>query len=398
MSSETSTACADQSVEELRRELAEAREQRAATAEILAAIANASTDPYRVFAEIAASAARLCDAHNSAILQLAGHQLRLVGRHGPLPTMGPVGRGVLPLTRGFVQARAVIDRKTIHVADLQAETHEFPEGSDLARRLGHRTIVAVPLMRAGEAIGAIGIRRTEVRPFTDRQIELLKIFADQAVIAIENARLFEAERASKRELQETLEQQTATANVLRVISSAPRELQSVFDAMLANATRLCGAKFGILTLYDGDAFRSVALHNVPPAYAKTRLADPFRPHSKGAMARLARTRQTAQVEDVSTQPPYLEGNPEVVALVDLAGARTIVNVPMVKEQRLIGTISIFRQEVRAFTKKQIELIESFADQAVIAIENTRLFEAEQSAFAKRSLEYSSVTTTAHFGS
>ena len=150
MSPEVSTVCGDQSVEELRRELAEAREQQAATAGILAAMSNSPTDPYHVFAEIAESAARLCDAQNAAIVQLAGEDLRLVGRHGPLPTIGPVGQGALPLMRGSVLARAVIDRTTIHVGDLQAETDEYPEGSELARRLGHRTIVAVPLLAPGK--------------------------------------------------------------------------------------------------------------------------------------------------------------------------------------------------------------------------------------------------------
>src|SRR5215510_12287473 len=206
MPSETSTVCADQPVEELRRELTAVREQQAATAGILAAMSNSPTDPYRAFADIAASAARLCDAQNSAVVQLADGKLRLLARYGPLPTVVPVGEPGVPFTRGSVIARAIIDKTTIHVADLQAETKEYPEGSELARRLGHRTIVVVPLMRAGEAIGAIGIRRAQVRPFTDRQIELLKIFADQAVIAIENTRLFN-------ETKEALEQQSATSEV-----------------------------------------------------------------------------------------------------------------------------------------------------------------------------------------
>src|SRR5262249_37510266 len=263
MPSKVSTVGGNQSVDELRRELAEAREQQAATAEILASIS--ATDANQVFAKIAASAAHLCDAQNSTIVQRADDHLRLVARYGPLPTAGPIGEDLLPLTRVTVTARAVIDRKPIHVADLQAEIKEYPEGSDIARRLGHRTIVAVPLMCAGKSIGAIMVRRTEVRRFSDRQIELLKTFADQAVIAIENTRLFEAEQASKRELTEALEQQTATSQVLEIISSSPGELERVFQTMLEKAVRICDAKFGTLFRYDEEGFHRMAGVGTPPA-------------------------------------------------------------------------------------------------------------------------------------
>src|SRR5262249_12070625 len=209
-------------VEELKQELADAREQQAVTAEILQVISSSPTDLQRVFAEIAASAARLCDAYDVVIFQLHGDNLRLVAHHGPIPT-----DSTLALTRALSITRAVLDRRTIQVADLQAETEEYPESSDVARRLDFRTALSVPLIRVGEAIGVINIRRTEVRPFTDRQIELLKSFAHQAVIAIENTRLFEAEQASKRELQESLEYQTAIADVLNVISRSPNEMQPV---------------------------------------------------------------------------------------------------------------------------------------------------------------------------
>src|SRR5262245_44387329 len=252
MPSEESTAGADRHlghvIDELKRalegktrELAEAREQQAATTGILAAISSSPADLRRVFAEIAANAARLCDASNALIGQVDGDSLRLVARHGPLPTTAPVGQATLPLTRGSSFARAVLDRQTIHIADLQVEKGEYPLGSDLARRQGIRTVLNQPMMRSGKAIGAISIRRAEVRPFTDRQIELLKTFADQAVIAIENARLFEQLQTRTTELQETLEYQTATSEVLRIISSSPGDLARVFEAMLENATRVCGA-------------------------------------------------------------------------------------------------------------------------------------------------------------
>src|SRR6185295_2620358 len=188
-------------VAKLERELAEAREQQAATESILAVIKNSPTEPQRAFEEIAAAAARLCDGYNIGIFRREGDHLHLVANHGPISPVGPVGQGTLPLTRGLPPARAVLERQTFHVADLQAETTEYPEGSEFARRLGFRAALAVPLMHADEAIGVITIRRAEARPFSDSQIELLKTFADQAVIAIENARLFEAEQSRTREVE-----------------------------------------------------------------------------------------------------------------------------------------------------------------------------------------------------
>jgi len=246
MSPEAST-CGDQAVEELRRELAEAREQQAATAEILTAISSSRTSPDRVFRAIAARAAQLCGGYDASIFELVGDHLRLVAHYGAIATI-PIGQ-TIPLARGHVAGRAVLDRKTIHIADLQAETNQYPEGSDVARRLGHRTIVTVPLMSAGEAIGAIGIRRAEVRPFTDRQIDLLKTFADQAVIAIENTRLFEEVQEKNRALTETnaqlteaLEQQTATSKILRVISGSPTDVRPVFETVVESAAKLCEAR------------------------------------------------------------------------------------------------------------------------------------------------------------
>src|SRR5215470_12635159 len=243
-------ASAERRIQELTKELSEAREQQAATAEILRVISSSPTDVQRVFAEIAESAAYLCDAYDATIHQVDGDLLRLVAHHGPIPVAGS-----WPLTRGRLLPGAVINRRTIHVADLQAETDEYPEGSEIARRLGYHTILVVPLIRAGVAIGVIAIRRTEIRPFTDRQIELLKTFADQAVIAIENTRLFEAEQASKRELTEALEQQTATSEVLRVIGSSPTNVQPVFDTLAENAVRICSAERAFISRFDGEVLR-----------------------------------------------------------------------------------------------------------------------------------------------
>src|SRR5262249_21981136 len=198
-------------------------------------------------------------------------------------------------------------------------------------------------------------------------------FADQAVIAIENVRLFEAEQQRTRELTEALEQQTATSEVLRVISSSPGDLEPVFTAMLANAVRICEAKFGTLYTYDGNGFHAAAFHNAPPAFVEARKREPvIHPPPDTPLGRVASTKQVAQVPDITATRAYIEGDPFVVAAAELAGYRTIVSVPMLKEDDLIGAVSLCRQEVRPFTDKQIELVKNFAAQAVIAIENTRL--------------------------
>jgi GAF domain-containing protein len=211
-----------------------------------------------------------------------------------------------------------------------------------------------------------------MRPFTERQIELLTTFADQAVIAIENVRLFDAEQQRTRELSEALEQQTATSEVLRVISSSPGQLEPVFEAMLQNATRICEAKFGTMYLREGDAFRAVALHNAPPAFAEARKRAPIRPGPNAALTRMLRTKQAVHVPDIALDEGYIARDPLFVSGVELAGFRSFVTVPMLKESEVIGSISIYRQEVLPFTDKQIALVTNFAAQAVIAIENTRL--------------------------
>jgi GAF domain-containing protein len=561
MPSEVSTDGANQDlsrlVDELKRELerstrelVEAREEQTATTWILAAISSSPADLRRVFAEIATSAARLCDAYDAVIFQVDGDCLRLVAHHGPIPS-GAIGQFTLALTREVTLGRAVLDRRTVHVVDLQAETDEYPEGSDRARRFGVRAVLNVPLILADRTMGVIGIRRTEVRLFSDKQIAVLKTFADQAVIAIENTRLFEAEQASKRELQESLdyqtatsemlnvisrsptqvqpvldaiadtaarlcsaeyafigktvdnkihlaaassmdseharwlqqhpvsidrssaagrtalerraihipdiladpefahhdwqsvgrqrtilgvpllhegnlvgvimlvrnvvrpftqrqielvttfadqaviainnvrlfdevqartreltealEQQTATSEVLQVISSSPGDLEPVFEAMLSNAVRVSGAKFGFMHLYDGGAFRTVAMHNAPPAFAEMRRSNPiFRPGPGTGLDRAVRSKQVVQIPDLKAERPYREGDRSSFMIVELAGARTLLVVPMLKGDELIGTFAIYRQEVRPFTEKQIDLVSNFAKQAVIAIENTRL--------------------------
>jgi two-component system, NtrC family, sensor kinase len=221
------------------------------------------------------------------------------------------------------------------------------------------------MLKDDRAVGVISLYGQEVRPFTDKQIELLKNFAAQAVIAIENARLLS-------ELRESLQQQIATADVLKVISSSPGDLEPVFEAMLANATRICGAKFGILFRTEGDAYRTVALYGAPPAFAEARQREPVVRAGPGiGLHQATITRQPVQVADIQAEPAYTS-DPERFAILKLAGARTVLSVPMLKDDRAVGVISLYGQEVRPFTDKQIELLKNFAAQAVIAIENARL--------------------------
>jgi GAF domain-containing protein len=348
--------------ERAQRELSEALEQQAAMADVLRIISSSPTELQPVLDVVVKSAARFCGADDVTIFTLDGQELYTAAHCGPIP-QGVGDRA--PCVRGSVGGRTVLERKTVHVIDLQAEAKEFPEGSVFAKRFGHRTTVGVPLLREAVAIGTIQLRRTEVNPFTEKQIALLTTFADQAAIAIENTRLLNELRAS-------LDQQTATAEVLRIISTSPGQLEPVFQAILANAVQLCDARFGTLNLYDGEAFRAGALHNVPPAYADIRRGMIIRPDPRSSLGRVVRMRQVVHIDDLRTTEPYLDGNSAVRSLADVGGARTLVTVPMLKDNELIGVIGIYRQEVRPFTNKQIELVQNFAAQAVIAIENTRL--------------------------
>ena len=232
---------------------------------------------------------------------------------------------------------------------------------------GIRTLIAVPMLKENTVIGVIGVYRQDVQPFTDKQIALVQNFADQAVIAIENTRLLNELRERTTDLTESLEQQTATSQVLKVISSSPGDLQPVFQAMLENATRLCEAQFGVLNLYDNGALRMGAMHNVPSAFAEFLQSRPagYQPMPNSVLARVMRTRQVCSSADTAAE--NVGGRARA-----LGGARSIVCVPMLKDDALIGTITIYRQEVQPFSDKQIELVRNFAAQAVIAIENTRL--------------------------
>ena len=261
------------------------------------------------------------------------------------------------------------DRQLVHIADLQNASDELALGRELAIKHGHRSTLAVPLIREGRALGTILVLRTEVRPFEQKHIALLTTFADQAAIAIENVRLFEAEQQRTRELSEILEQQTATSEVLQVISSSPGDLGPVFASMLENAVRICDAKFGNIYRWDGELLHLLAAHNSPPALAEARRQSAIRPSS--GVRRMVETKTAAHIVDLAADESYV-GNPATVDAVELRGVRTFLTVPLLKENELIGSFSLYRQEVRPFTDKQVELVQNFAAQAVIAIENARL--------------------------
>ena len=315
---------------------------------------------------------RLCRAEQAVIYRLEDGIYRYAAGHSSVPEYLKIEEQTTILAgHGTVAGRAAMTRQVARIDD--AWTDPLYEKKDDARLGGVRSMIGVPLMRDGEPIGVIGLARNRVEPFTDREIELVTTFADQAVIAIENVRLFEAEQQRTRELTESLEQQTATAQVLQVISSSPGELQPVFDSILANAAHLCEANFGTLNLYKDGTFPVAAMHDVPPAYAEFRRLNPhFRVVDGHPLARVAAAGQVQQIFDMRLEPLYLEKDPSFVAMVEHAGARTLFLVPMLKDNDVIGVITIFRQEVRPFSHKQIALVQNFAAQAVIAIENARL--------------------------
>ena len=359
-------------------ELRESLQQQTATADVLKAIAGSGGELALVFETMLENAVRICEASYGNMWLCEGEDFRTAALHGPLPpTFVEKWRSGTLFSPGpeVPSVRAAKTRQPVQVADLRAD-QAYLDGDPLAvsgvEEAGMRTTVAVPMLKENRTVGVIVIYRKEVRAFSDKQIELLSNFAAQAVIAIENTRLLNELRQRTDDLSESLEQQTATSEVLKVISSSPGELKPVFDALLANAVRICDAKFGVLFLTEGDAFRYVALHGAPPAFAEARRREPVTHVKPGTtIGRVAATKKPAQTVDIRAEPAYTS-DPERIPILELAGARTILGVPMLKESQLVGAIVIYRQEVRPFTDKQIDLLSNFAAQAVIAIENTRL--------------------------
>ena len=356
---------------QLRRERDEALARETATSVVLQVISRSPGELGSVFDTILANATRICRAGFGLLHLSEKDMFRTVASHNVPQALDDFvrQRGSFKPPSGSPVDRLLQKKDVIFTADEAAE----PTPGVAARLGGARSLVAVPMLRDNKLIGAIVIYRQEVRPFTDKQVELLKNFAAQAVIAIENTRLLNELRQRTDDLSESLEQQTATSEVLKVISSSRGELVPVFDAMLANAARICEAKFGMLYLRDGDGFRAVAAtRDAPTAYVESRHRGQLRPPPDGPLGRAAATKQVVHIDDIREIQSYRDGHPYIVDAVELGNFRTALAVPMLKDDEFVGAITITRQEVLPFTDKQIELVQNFAAQAVIAIENARL--------------------------
>jgi two-component system, NtrC family, sensor kinase len=352
-----------QAVDELKRQLAATLERQTAMSEILRAISQSPTDVQPVLSAIAASARRFCGADNAGVILRQESEMRVAAHDGPLPAA--LGLRV-PLDRSTGMGRAISDGCTVHIPDVQAlDPAEFSRGQELARTLGFRAVLAVPMLQDGRVIGALLLRRSEPGEFTPQQIELLETFATQAVIAIENVRLLSELRERTDDLAESLEYQTATSELLEVISRSGADIQPVFDTMLASAARLCGVEKGDVAVLQGEVFRHVAFMGCEPdelAWLKARVTVP------GRVTSTARALLDRRVDHVLDQ----SRDPERVAPKEATRKRTTLSVPLLRDGEPLGVISLLRDHVEPFSERQIALIETFAGQAVIAMENVRL--------------------------
>jgi GAF domain-containing protein/anti-sigma regulatory factor (Ser/Thr protein kinase) len=354
--------------------LNEALEQQTATSEILRAISSSPTHLPPVLEAVVSAAARFCGAPDVMLLRIDGDVLRGAAGVGQFAEIvksrtGSIGALEIPITRGSISGRAVVDCRSIHVHDLAAETEdEYPIGRELQRRYGHHSCLTTPLLREGEPLGVIAMFRMEVDPFSEKQIALLQTFADQAVIAIENVRLFNELEGRNRDLSEALEQQTATAEILQVISSSPTDLQPVLDTIVRNAARLCGATFARVLRFDGELLHFVATSSADPDFLEVlRKHYPMRPDPSQVAGRVILRGAVVAIEDALADPEYAHD-------VAVAGRlRRMLGVPMMREGKPLGVIAVGWSEPGPVAKVHEELLKSFADQAVIAIENVRLF-------------------------
>jgi GAF domain-containing protein len=352
------------------RDLSEALTYQTGSSNILRVIASSPTDVEPVLKAIVESACELCEADDALATLKDGDDLVFQAQHGSIPVVWER----MPINRQWASGRAVVDRKPVHVHDLLATGGEqFPDSQEFARRTSVRTVLSVPLLRENESIGAIVLRRTEVQPFSDKQISLLQTFADQAVIAIGNVRLFEEVQARTRDLTESLQQQTATAEVLKVISRSAFDLQTVLETLVRSAAELSGSKRGVIFLRDGEIFRFQAMSyaDANPDWIQYLKDHPQKAGQNSAIARSISTGQIVYVPDVLADPQI------DMPATALAGIRAVLAVPLLRDGKVEGVMALSRSTPGAFDARQVDLVQTFADQAVIAIENVRLFEQVQ---------------------
>jgi GAF domain-containing protein/anti-sigma regulatory factor (Ser/Thr protein kinase) len=357
-------------------ELKQALDFQGASGEILSSLSSSVTDARPVFDAINRNLLRLIGARSAAVMLVHEGRIHVPAALGDPGFERIVERYPIPLDEDTLAGKAILSAEVVRLTPIVGNPAAPSTAEANARAFGYDSVISAPMMRDGNVIGAITASRREPIPFDDKQVALIKSFADQAVIAIENARLFN-------ETQDALERQTATAEILRVISSSPNDMQPVFDSILEHAMRLCDATLGTVGLYDGKNYRHVAQRGSSPEYMKRLFSGAFEPNPKASLGRMIAERRPFHVADFRELALYRERNPRAVATVELGGARTYLAVPMLKDGQVIGGITIRRAEVRPFTQKQIDLVSTFANQAVIAIENVRLFNETKEALERQ---------------
>jgi signal transduction histidine kinase/HAMP domain-containing protein/putative methionine-R-sulfoxide reductase with GAF domain len=356
-------------------ETREALERQTAISEILRIISSSPGNVTPVLQAVADRAARICEAQVADIMLLEGDRMR-VGAGGSIGELGrPAVADLLAVDRTTVMGRSMVDKVPVHIVDLHAAGDEFPLGRELAIKYGHRSILAVPLLREDRVLGTILLRRSEVRPFSEKHIAVLKTFADQAAIAIENVRLFN-------ETREALEQQTATSDILQVTSRSPTDVKPVFDTILQNAIRLCEGNVAMLWTYDGRRLRYAANYNATPEAVQLFIDHPLEPGDWNPTPQAAWEKRIVHVLDVFEEPRYRPLVPSGTSN-RRPQAGTVLAVPLLREDALLGVITIWRYEKRLFTDKQVAMVNTFAAQAVIAIENVRLFNETKEALERQ---------------
>src|SRR5215813_1790186 len=379
------------------RELRQALEQQTATSDILGIISSSPTDLQPVFDTIAKHSVKLCGALFSSVYRFDGELIHMVAHHNYPPLALERSLRLYPTRPGrhLFTARAILDRSVINVPDVANDSEHVAHSatakqilSDNAEEARFRSVLSVPMLRGGDPIGAITVWHADLGPFSQTHVALLQTFAEQAVIAIENARLFQELQARNRDLTEALEQQTATSEVLRDIASSPTEIQPVLGTLIVNAVKLSGATMGHVRQFDGEFHRVVAHYGETPEMISAMRDNPISPGPGTPAGEALLEGKAVQVLDVQSDPRVLH-----LALARQIGTRTLLMVPLLREGTPIGSLTIWRDFVEAFTERQIELVKTFADQAVIAIENVRLFKElqERNAELREALEHQTAT-------